>query len=69
MVISKTKHGCIINLVGTDAEVAQALSDNQVASGTIISLGYNGTNTTARYFAGIGRTLIKKTLESGAKIN
>ena len=69
MVISKTKHGCIINLVGTDAEVAQALSDNQVAMGTIISLDYNGSNTTARYFAGIGRNIVRKAIGSNATIN
>ena len=69
MAISKTKHGCIITLVGTDAEVAQALNDNRVAMGTIISLGYNGSNTTARYFAGVGRNIVRKTIGSQAVIS
>ena len=50
MVVSKTNYGSVITLVGTDAEVAQALSDEQVPNSKIINVYFNGTNTTAMYF-------------------
>jgi len=51
MAIAKVKNGSVITLIGTDAEVAQAISDEQVPGGKIISVYFNGTNTTAMYFA------------------
>ena len=51
MVVAKNKYGKVITLVGTDAEVAQALSDQQVPLGKIISVHYNGANITAMYIA------------------
>jgi len=67
MVVSKTKLGSVTILIGTDGEVAQALSNEHVPGSRIISVGYNGSNTTARYFAG-GRNIVKKTIGSRANI-
>jgi len=51
MAIAKVKSGSVITLTGTPVEVAQAISDEQVPGGKIISVYFNGTNTTAMYFA------------------
>lgn len=50
MAVSKTNFGSVITLVGTDAEVSQALSDEQVPNAKIINVYFNGTNITAMYF-------------------
>lgn len=51
MAVAKVKNGSVITLIGTDSEVAQAISDEQVPGGKIISVHFNGTNTTAMYYA------------------
>lgn len=50
MVATKVNYGHIVTLVGTDAEVAQALSNEQVPRSKIINVYFNGTNITAMYF-------------------
>lgn len=49
MAVTKTVNGSIITLVGTDEEVAQAISDEQIPNSKIIGVYYNGTNITAMY--------------------
>jgi hypothetical protein len=50
MAVTKKINGSVITLIGTSDEVAQALSDEGVPKGKIISVLYNGTNITAMYF-------------------
>jgi hypothetical protein len=49
MAVSKTITGNNILLIGTSAEVSQALSDEQVSPGKIVAIFYNGTNISAIY--------------------
>ena len=50
MAVAKQKNGSVTTLIGTSNEVAQALSDEKIPGGKIISVLYNGTNVTAMYF-------------------
>lgn len=50
MAVSKTNYGTVIVLKGTIAEVAQALSDNQVSMGNIISVDTDGTTNAVAFY-------------------
>ena len=49
MAVTKTQYGRYVTLVGTDAEVVGALTAEVVPMANVISIYYNGTNTTAVY--------------------
>jgi len=68
MTVTKTWLGSVMTLTGTSDEVAQALSDEQVPGGKIISVGYNGTNTTALYYAVRNKNIVKTYIESKTNI-
>ena len=68
MTVTKTWQGSVMTLTGTPDEVAQALSDEQVPGGKIISVDYNGTNTTAQYFAVRNKNIVKTNIASKTNI-
>jgi len=50
MAVAIAQHGSVTTMIGSDAEVAQAISDEQIPGGKLISVYFNGTNTTAMYY-------------------
>lgn len=52
MAVTITKKNSVVVIKGTDNEVAQELSNQNVPIKKIISVYFNGTNTTLEYFAG-----------------
>lgn len=56
MTVTKILKGSVAVLKGTDNEVAQALSDENVPLKKIITVVHNGTNTTLMYFGGFSFT-------------
>ena len=49
MAVAKVEYGFYTTLIGTDAEVVAALNTEVVPASTIVSIYYNGSNTTAVY--------------------